>query len=232
LIGVGFSWMLWKQQRLSVEVTKRDQQSAVQAAVRQSNDHSDEQIAGVRKDVHTETQTLDEKMKGLSSQVAATETHINGAIHNVVVPSPQYAKLQFSLFPDSTVSLPLTTESLAPDKDGVFTVDFTVTNISETTAARGADLWVFVCTQCKIVEEPQGFDRPNGLPESERHKVFQNLNPGVSLEKMTVKLKLVEPYQAFLISFKYSCETCGKMTAAQDLKVLTTPYIASPTATL
>lgn len=228
LIGVSFSWMLWKQQRLAADAAKRDQQYAVEAAVRQSNDHSDEQIAGVRKDVHSETQTLEEKMSALSGQVKASETDINGAIKRVVVPDPQYAKLQFSLFDSNATDFPLTTQTLVPDKDGVFTIDVLTRNVSETTAAKNGDIWVYVCDACIFAEEPQGFDRPKGLRETARHKLFQNLNPGVVLEKMTLRIKLNAPFSRFAIAFQYSCESCGKMQDPQRMTLLTSSLKINP----
>jgi hypothetical protein len=227
VIIIGFAWsaVLWHQQVITDALGKKDKIEIVTNAVTQSNAHSDQQIDGVRADVKTTTQALDQKLTNLSSQVSTTEKTITGNLSKFSPPVPQYAKLQFSFFTQSSASLPLTTESLAPDKDGIFTVDFVVTNISETTTAKNGDIWVIACDQCTIVEEPQGFDRPKGLPELERHKTFQNLNPGVTLEKMTVKLRVNGLYQAFLISLRYSCETCGKVTDAQDLKALITPYL-------
>jgi hypothetical protein len=220
VIGVGFAWsvVLWHQQVVMDEVTKVDQTRIVTQAVTQSNIHSDEQIAGVRKDFQSESATLDEKIKGLSGQLSSTETHISGSISKIILPDPQYAKLQFSFY--STMGdFPLTTISSSPDKDGVFSVDFYAKNTSDTTATKQADMWLYVCDDCSVVEAP-GFDQPKGLEEHARHKMVPNLNPGVAYEKMTLRVKPKHPFPFFDLGFRYACEFCGKIKDAQIMKVL------------
>ncbi len=128
------------------------------------------------------------------------------------------AVLQFSFWSDT--AFPVTTQTLAPDEGGVFTVVFIAKNVSDMTATRSADIWVYVCDDCEIVEAPKGFDQPQGLHESARHKVVPNLNPGVTFEKMTIKLKLKRPLASFEVGFRYACETCGKMKEIQRMTVL------------
>ena len=177
VIGAGLAWsiVLWHQQVIADMATKQDQAKIVSDAVTKSNEHSDQQIAGVRTDVQTETKALNDKLTSLSEQVKS----VNGNVSRAIPLPPQYAKLQFSLYSGPTTMLPITTKSLSPDKDGVFNVDFVVTNISET-SGKSVELWVYICDDCAFAEEPKGFDKPLGSKEQTRHKSFPILNPGAT----------------------------------------------------
>ncbi len=65
LIGIGFSWVVWKQQHLAAEAARRDQVSAIRGAVEKSNQHSDKQISGVRNDLQDSTTTLSTRLDDL-----------------------------------------------------------------------------------------------------------------------------------------------------------------------
>src|ERR1700677_570548 len=50
-IGVGFSWLLWKQQHLAAEAAQREAAQAIAKAVAQSNQHSDSKFDQVEADL-------------------------------------------------------------------------------------------------------------------------------------------------------------------------------------
>jgi hypothetical protein len=221
IITIGLIWsvLLARQQHLSRQTAVATQKQAVMSAVSESNLHSDQQIAAVRKDLQDVTKQISGTLRSLSSQVSKTESDLSGSISKVGVPQPKYAQLQFSFWNNS--KLPMLIQELRPDNDGSFSADFTVTNISDT-AATSAEIWVQVCDQCVFAAEPNGFDKPTGTPENARHKMFAALNPGVSLEKMTVKVKPSQPFIQFSdisLGLRYSCATCGKIGDQQILRI-------------
>ena len=99
-----------------------------------------------------------------------------------------------------------------PDADGIYTVTFAVTNISDAPANAG-EIWVYICDQCTWAAEPNGFDKPPGLVEQARHKAFQLLNPGVSLADLTIKFEIAGgPFAYTDLAFNYSWSTYGTMS--------------------
>ena len=152
-----------------------------------------------------------------------TESDLDVSISKVGTPPVKYAQLQFRIF-DPTSPDPVMAKYITPDADGIYTAEFTTTNISDTTASM-VDIWVQVCEQCSYAVEPAGFDKPQGIPEQNRHRTFQILNPGVSFEKMTIKFKIVGgPFAFTEVQFHYSCSTCGKLAPAQTIKYYLLPY--------
>jgi hypothetical protein len=60
------------------------------------------------------------------------------------------------------------------------------------------------------VKEPDGFDRPSGVSDLQRHKNWGILNPGIATFKIETDLKVNKYYNSFLLGFAYSCKACGK----------------------
>jgi hypothetical protein len=224
VIAIGFAWsvVLWHQQVIADNTAKQDQKTIVTDAVTQSNLHSDQEIGAVRSDVQgvkTDVQGVKKDLEGqISDTISKSTSDITNSLGKVGTPTPKYAQLQFSLWPGNPAQLPLTSSLVRPNADGSFSVDFTVTNVSDTEATT-VELWVYLCDNCEFSGEPKGFDRPTGLPEKARHKIFSSLNPGVSLEKMTVDVKVDPGFQYFTLGFVYSCATCGKLTPMQKLSL-------------
>lgn len=167
---------------------------------------------------------LQAQAKSFADQLKQTDTDLSGSISKVGTTPIKYAQLQFRLWGEGAANQMPVSQTMQPNGDGVVTVNFTVTNISDT-AANSVDIWVFICDLCSFASEPSGFDRPAGTPNVERHKLFSSLNPGVSLEKMTIEVKL-PPFPLGVqsmnieVGLKYSCATCGKMSGEiQRLKI-------------
>jgi hypothetical protein len=218
-LGLIFSLLVARQQVLTLRASKADQLVALKA-VDKSVEHTDRQISRVENQLQDSTTKINDRLNTLSGQVSKSETDLNGSISKVGVPVPKYAQLQFSFWSEDASKMPLVANTVTPDLEGVLSVDFTVTNISDT-AATQVDLWVVLCDQCLFAKEPEGFDRPKGTNERIRHKLLVLLNPGVSLEKTTLDVKTTGFYSLVLLAFKYSCTTCGNSPPAQTLKVFT-----------
>ena len=157
--------------------------------------------------------------RDLETQLTKTGSDINTSIGKVGTAPVKYAQLQFSLYGTDTSKFPIITETLSPDENGAFSVDFTATNVTDVSAT-GGDLWVILCDDCVFTKEPQGFDKSAGTTETMRHKKFGDLNPGVSVEKMTVEFKASRKFASILIGFRYSCATCVKIATLQSIAIL------------
>jgi hypothetical protein len=206
IVAVGIMWsvLLARQQILALRTSRNQQQQAIMNAVNQSDAHTDQQIAALRDDMKT-------SVKGLSSQLSETGTKITGNILSNKPPKVEPARLTFSLFGLGS-AFPITSTSMRADATDEFSLDLTVKNVSSTSANQG-ELWISLAPDCVYASEPDGFDRPGGTDESTRHKRFDNLNPGVSLEKMNIKVKLVKKHAGFDMALRYSCATCRELAA-------------------
>lgn len=227
--GLFYSLLLWHQQTLVQRQSETDQARLLKEAVDQSNQHSDNQIADVRKDVKGVKGDIKD-IKGdlatttrdLGNLVNKSKSDISSSIEKISKPvPPELAQLQFSFFSDRSSNLPFLSTSVSPDKDGNFPVDVTFTNTSSVTAEE-VDIWLEICGACSFAAEPAGFDRPNGVIEQMRHRVIHVLNPGASMEKISLLVKSavpITPTYSFEVAFTYSCKTCGKKPLTQKAKV-------------
>jgi len=129
-------------------------------------------------------------------------------------PKPELAKLIFTLW-DSNASLekPVLSQTIAPDADGNYPVDYTFGDLSETTAEM-IDFWIEICSVCKFAKEPEEFQKTDGTSEQVRHRMENAVNPGTNVPKMTILVK-APPSALFVVGFHYSCKTCGKMAPHQ-----------------
>ena len=115
----------------------------------------------------------------------------------------------------ATIENPVLTETVQPDTNGDFPVDFGIMNGSPSTA-EAIDFWIAICDQCSFAKEPVGFEKASGADDHIRHKTIESLNPGVSFEKTTILVKSLATGGFFQIAFRYSCKTCGgKMSQTQ-----------------
>ena len=80
--------------------------------------------------------------------------------------------------------------------DDTFPIDLTAKNVSFAPASKD-ELSLQLPPDCIYAAQPAGFARHNGTDESTRHKRFDNLNPKVFLEKMSVKVKLTKSHSFF-----------------------------------
>jgi hypothetical protein len=145
-------------------------------------------------------------------------------------PKPEPAKLIFSLW-DRNASLehPTLSQTIAPDSDGNYQVDFTFGDASET-SAEAIDAWITVCDDCSFAKEPEGFEKTLGSDERTRHKMAAAVNPGANASKMTIVVKTpVGPW--FQVAFHYTCKTCGKMAPLQNVTIWKEGYATPLTST-
>jgi hypothetical protein len=214
LVGIGFSWMLWKQQRLAAEATKRDQQNAVQTAINQSNQHSDQKIGEIREDVQGVKSEVQDVKKDLQETVKNSTSSLSESIGKVGKPEPpQLAKLRFTLWTDvmNSEQFPLIKEIALPVHEGSVAVEFTIQNIADASAEDG-ELWIRICRDCRFAKEPEGFNHFKGQTEQDRHKSFQRILPGIALEKMTAEIIPPPLSNRFEVDLFYGCKNCVAIT--------------------
>ena len=136
VIFVGFAWsvVLWHQQVITDEASKRDQKTIVTEAVTQSSIHADQQIGNVRSDVQNVKNDLEAK---INDTVSRSTSSLNESIGRVNKPvPPEVPRLQFTLWKAEMQSaeFPILASSIRPDKDGTFSIDFTFSNLASTSA--------------------------------------------------------------------------------------------------
>jgi hypothetical protein len=220
--GLFYSLLLWHQQALNGESSVKAQQGILNEAVAKSNAHSDEQIGGVRKDVHGVKDDvggvktdLQQTRDTLAKMLSSSESNITSSVGRMGRPEP--ARIQASLWPtDQDVSWPVTRRTIVPDDGGAIAVDLTFKNVSDA-AASNVDIWFEIGTNSHFAVEPTGFDRPQGTIETIRHRVIPLLNPGVTMEKITFTIKIDKPFTGSEISFKYSCQGCVDGTSKKQV---------------
>ena len=246
--GLVYSLILWHQQSVNLVSSRRDQASIVNSAVNQANEHTDKQIEGVHKDVGGmqsdvasikenlvttskelgDRSTASEKQIGeletkFSTALSQTETSLGKAIGNIVLPPGKVVSLAFSFWDQEALSkniFPVKTATVIPDSTGVFSVPFIMRNVSSA-GFRDGDIWMDVCSSCTFAEEPPGFEKLEGQDEHIRHRTA-TINPGVTVVKQTVKIKLNESAPNFFqLGFRYSCDACAEVnrSTAQILTV-------------
>lgn len=219
VIAIGLLWsvLLAKKDYLDLRQARNDQQTAIYTAVSNANQHSDQQMDGLKRDLEGSSKTLNKRLDSLSGQVSKSETDLNGTISKVIVPPTKYAQIRFGFFPSDSNGSAVIQKTVTPNSDDTFTVDFGATNTSDTAATMG-EIWVQVCDQCTFAKEPINFDKPDGSINQVRHSQFQALNPGISL-KMTIDVKVPVTLAAFDLALRYSCQTCGQIKDAQIIRV-------------
>lgn len=225
VILIGFVWsvVLWHQQVVTEVSARLDQQSIVQSAVNQSNQHSDKKIGAVQDDlkgVKTDIHGIQADVQGVKNAVSQSTSTLSESIGKVGKPAPpELAKLQFTIADDSTTNLPVLERDIPKDKDGNVSVEVTFTNTSDVSADT-VDVWLVICTLCSFVTEPLGFDKPKGISEQMRHKSIPVLNPGTTFEKTTLVIKPPNvPFDGLEVGFRYSCKTCGKPLEPQKIRL-------------
>ena len=227
VVAIGLLWsvVLARQQVLTLHQARKDQMDAVTQAITQSNQHSDAKFSQVEKDLESSKRDLDTRLADLPNLLNKTESELSSSISKVGTTPPKYAVVKIHIW-DTTTADPTTdtTQTVSPDPDGIYTLDFTATNTSDTATGTG-DLWVILCEKCSFAAEPSGFDKPNGIDEQVRHLQFAQLNPGVSLQKLTIKFRVSGgPFAYADVGFRYSCSACGKLSeSTQEIRSFLTP---------
>jgi hypothetical protein len=222
------SGILVHQQAIDSLAAKRSQD----ALIEKLNSHTDQQVGKVQENLTNTAEQSAEHISALRDGLQATDSNLTDlsdravkgfqdlgvSISKVGKPEPPIpAQLQFSLWPGGTQ--PLLLASSAADKDGAFSVDFTVKNNSPT-AVHSADVWINICLACVFTKEPDGSDRPKGLGEKITHMALQILNPGATVEKKTLSFKFDGEGSQVQISMRYSCEVCVSDSLTEQVAVL------------
>lgn len=228
--GFFYSVLLWHQQSLTAQSSFQDQQKILGEAVAQSNEHSDKELAKVQHEVTGVRTDLQDATKKLGEVVSQSESDLNRSIRKVGKPDPpEPVKLVASLWRDNLPldSFPLREESVVPNADGTIPVEWTFRNISESSAASNADIWITVCDSCSFAVEPPGYDCPAGTNVRTRHRIIQLLNPRIIMAKDTIVVKVDQPAPMFAIGFRYSCQLCSKGSTEIQQLLVTNPYGAN-----
>jgi hypothetical protein len=235
--GVFYSGVLWHQQVLTDETNSAANAALLSGSVTQANRHSDEKFAGLQQTVgvvETQVTDLGESLKTttstLSEAVVRTSEQLNASIGKVGKPDPPpLAKVGFSLWdPTYSPDKPILQQTVSPDKDGNYPIDFVITNVSDV-SAESIDVWLSLCDLCSFAIEPKGFEHVGGEGERERHKTYPMiLNAGVSMQEH-VLIKFNESANAgFRVTLRYSCKTCGKIERdGQSLTLLKGPQLVA-----
>jgi hypothetical protein len=102
-----------------------------------------------------------------------------------------------------------------------------VRNVSDDSATGQGDVWVQACDDCSFATEPPGFVKHPGQSERARHRTFQNLNPGVSLETFTIDIASPRNVRKMDVGMWYSCEHCKGGTSQMQRITITKihPYM-------
>ena len=227
--GILYSVALWHQQELTDKSNLETQKTIVSDAVKQANSHSDEKFVDVHKEVQGVKADVQGVKKDLADQIDKTVSKstfsLNESIGKVGKPvSPEAARVLFSLWKDNVSDgVPELTRTVSQGSDGNFSVDFSFTDVS-TTTAESLDVWILIGEVCSYVKEPTGFENPSGTIPQQRHITIPLLNPGTSFQKTTLLLKCsLSPPFKMAVGFKYSCKTCGKMGEVQKAQVTVVP---------
>jgi hypothetical protein len=224
-----YGGLAWLEQSSSESQSVRDREQAVEDTAAKT---SAQVSATVGKEYQAMIDDLNSQIKSLKQQLAEQSTDftrelmkaksdLSGSISRVT--PPENADIQFTLTP-SPEDRPVMAKALPLGIDGVVSVDFQATNISNVGAA-SLDLWIHLCDGGGFAKEPAGFENPNGDATSViRHRAWGDLNPQVTTAKMTVDVKLPgnATHRPFQIAFIYSCRNCGKRKEPQIATV--TPY--------
>jgi hypothetical protein len=210
LLG-GLAWSgVWGWRDLTdIKASKADIKGAITTAVTGANTHTDQQIAGVKKDVDD-----------VGDKVAQIQSNLKQGFSGLKPPPPKFAAIKFG-FLDPFMAAE---GSLREGPDGVFSAELLAQNVTDVAAEKG-DVWIQICDECLWVDEPIGFDRPSGTIESMRHESFQNLNSGTMLPKIALHFKALKKFQKITLVAKYSCSSCGKMANPQLLTIDVLPNI-------
>jgi hypothetical protein len=229
--GVAGSALMWHNQKLALATAKQEQEQAISKAAAmasdKSNAHTDQQISGVKEEIHnvakvsaTGLEEVRSDLRGttssLSTLISKGALELNDNINKVKPPAPKQARLQFSFFTEDQKAFPILVRDVQQADDKTFSVDFSVRNISDVVVKEG-DIWIILCDACKYEKEPDGFTKPKGSSERYRNRHFNILNPGVTLDKMTVTFSITGRFYQFGLALKYACENCVNLSDSQQM---------------
>jgi hypothetical protein len=210
-VGFTYSFLLWNQQGINLSVARRDQQHAVSEAVNKSNEHSDQQIGGVRKDVQDVKSDLRDVKKDVQATISKTESALSADINKMkIFPPSEKATYEVSLWPAVISNWPVREKSL-PKVNGVVTFGFSI--MVKGHMAKQTRIWLRLCQDCKYSKEPTGFQNLNAHTESvdptERMLVVGDFLPNIVYTPI-INVDVIPPtgQTFFLVAVQVGCENC------------------------
>jgi hypothetical protein len=165
-----------------------------------------EKMSGQVSDLKTEvkTEALQKKLASVQAELQKTQ--------RAMEPGPK-AELAFSFepfpnpFPPSKAEL--VKDVTAPlNVDGSVHADFTVVNMT-TAEATNVEVELVICDLCKYTNEPAGFTKLPGIPETHRYLAMPYLHPMEKCKTLSVD---VTPPPGSLVTglfFQYRCHGCA-----------------------
>ena len=201
-IGLAWSFLLWRQQVL----TDKSQADAFMKV--------DTQVGMVRDDLRSasgQIGTLREDVRTLATQVLTSTSALGDSISKVGKREPtEPVRITLSFYPEGNDPFPVLLRAIAASKDKIYTLPFTVKNVSSLPFKNG-DIWIEICSACKYAKEPESFVKESGSSDQIRHRMIQLLNPGVQLSKTLLDITLDQPNGEYNVEvgFAYSCGECG-----------------------
>jgi len=220
--GVFYSVVLWHQQSLTDQSNGAANAKLIGDAVAQANQHSDEKFKSVTDQVQKVGEQVGTKTKELGDAFDRAAGEIKGGLGKIGKPElPGNAEFQFSLWRDGILDedWPIESTLATPELDGSYKVQFVMRNTSSI-EAKNVDFWINICSYCAFAKEPEGFDRPSGMDEHLRHRMFQSINPGVGSPMSTIYVKPLHPELGFFdVSFAASCAACAKLNKSKDFVI-------------
>jgi len=231
VVSIGLMWtlLIFKQEVLTENEQNRVITEAISRAVSKSNKHSEQEIGNqVQKLTGVFREGLGQVSNGLSHQMSNGLSTLNQNLSKVgQPPEPKFAQIQFSLWDEQFRDFPELVDTVERDSEGVFKVYWTGRNTSDV-AAENLEFWIVLCDDCTYAREPEGFDRPPGTSDVVRHRMFGFLNPGVTIAKIEMDVRMNGHYGWFEMDVKYSCKTCGKMPANPQALTIKVPKLRIP----
>jgi hypothetical protein len=216
VIAVGFVWsvVLWQQQLLAENSATADQERIVTTAVTRSNEHSDQQIGGVRSDVQgvkTDMQGVKKDLETkINDTISKSTSSLSESIGKVKLPPSEKASYEASLWPATLTDWPIREKSL-PKVNGVVTLSFSFRVKNH--MAKQTRLWLRLCRGCKYAKEPLGFQNLSPHPgegddPNERTLIIGDFLPNIAYTPISVDVIPPADQTVFLVGVLVGCENC------------------------
>jgi hypothetical protein len=154
------------------------------------------------------------KTADLREEAAQLRTDLESTRKTMEIPK---ATLSFSFAQDSESNTNLINLNIA---NGVVHVPFTIINGSDADALEGS-ISLRVCDGCKIVGDPDGYQKIAGEDDRERSMSFQHIFANSKAPRSEVSITPPAGADAFQVGIVYRCRTCvlikGGLLPANDL---------------
>jgi hypothetical protein len=208
LAGLCYSVLLWKQQNLAIVQSRKDQSTAINTAVQQSNQHSDERIGEVRNDVAKVNTAVQDA-------IAKSESALSADIGKVKIPLKEKATFESSFWPASLTDWPIH-ERAFPKVSGNVTFAFSIQIKGH--MAKQTTIWLRLCRGCKYAKGPAGFRNISDHPGEDEDPHERTLSIGDFLPNiayMPISVEVIPPPNepSFAVGVMVGCENCDPVDA-------------------